>query len=215
MEHSLQNRIIGLAGAYQASALVWRIAWEGRCPPEPFGASLGSLFALEAESPEAVFGGIGGLRLGLEALIEAFTRPAEDRHREVTRYVIALIHLERKLAQAPQNQAAIRSGIEQAKARLTHYEPTHVNLVHRLAELYRTAVSSLGPRILVRGEPSILQDADQAARIRALLLAGLRAVILWRQAKGRRWRLLVERRQGVETARSLLARARSEPPTTP
>jgi high frequency lysogenization protein len=208
MEHSLENRVIGLAGAYQAAALVWRIAWEGRYDRDAFAASLGSLLRIDAPTPEAVFGGLGGLRLGLEMLIEAFTRPAEDRTRETTRYVISLIHLERKLDRAPRNQASIRSGIEETRTLLDRYEPTHVNIVHRLAEIYRTAVSSLGPRILVRGEPSILQDADQAARIRALLLAGLRAVVLWRQANGRRWRLILERRQGLEVARGLLEQAR-------
>ncbi len=211
MEHSLENRVIGLAGAYQAASLVQRIAWEGRYAPGPFAASLGSLFQLTSPTPEAVYGGLAGLRLGLETLTEAFTRPAEDRVREGTRYVIALIHLERRLEHAPQNQAAIRSGIEQTQPLLAHYDVTHVNIVHRLAEIYRTAVSSLGPRILVRGEPSILQDADQAARIRALLLAGLRAVILWRQAKGRRWRLILERRQALQVARGLLERARPAP----
>ncbi len=210
MEHTLQNRVIGLGGAYQASSLVWSIAWEGRYEPASFAASLGSLFALQAESAEAVFGGLAGLRLGLEALIEALTKPAEHRVRETTRYVISLIHLERKLGRVPQNQTAIRSGIEQTQALLAHYEPTHINIVHRLAEIYRTAVSSLGPRILVRGEPAILQDADQAARIRAALLAGLRSTILWRQAGGRRWRLIVERRRGLEVARALLERARRE-----
>lgn len=211
MEHSLENRVIGLAGAYQAAALVWTIAWGGRYEAAPLSASLGSLFQLEADSPEAVFGGLGGLRLGLEALIQAFTSPAEDRARETTRYVISLIHLERKLDRVAQNQAAIRSGIGEAQTLLPHYGPTHINVVHRLAEIYRTAVSSLGPRILVRGEPSILQDADQAARIRALLLAGLRAVILWRQARGRRWRLILERRPALEAARALLERAGGDP----
>jgi high frequency lysogenization protein len=46
---------------------------------------------------------------------------------------------------------------------------------------------------MVQGDPQYLQVGDNAARIRVLLLAGIRACVLWRQAGGNRWRLILNR----------------------
>jgi len=40
-----------------------------------------------------------------------------------------------------------------------------------------------------------LQQSTNAARIRALLLAGIRSARLWRQLGGHRWQLLFSRRK--------------------
>ena len=46
---------------------------------------------------------------------------------------------------------------------------------------------------MVNGEHTYLSNDEIAAQIRALLLAGIRAAILWRQSGGSRWRLLFGR----------------------
>ena len=88
---------------------------------------------------------------------------------------------------------------------ISHFEPTHSNVVAKLADVYRKSISTLGPKIVIRGEQSILSNPDNAARIRALLLAGIRAVILWRQAGGTRWRLLFERKAILSEVDQILA----------
>ena len=55
----------------------------------------------------------------------------------------------------------------------------------------------------MQGEPARLQDEDNAARIRALFLAGVRAAFLWHQLGGRRWRLLFQRKQQLEILESI------------
>jgi high frequency lysogenization protein len=47
-----------------------------------------------------------------------------------------------------------------------------------LAETYSETVSTLSPRIMVTGEPNLLNRPEIANRIRALLLAGVRAAVL-------------------------------------
>jgi len=48
--------------------------------------------------------------------------------------------------------------------------------------------------VLVKGNSQTLAQPDTAALVRALLLAGTRSAVLWRQCGGSRWRLLFERR---------------------
>jgi high frequency lysogenization protein len=57
---------------------------------------------------------------------------------------------------------------------------------------------------MVQGEPTYLADKARANQIRALLLAGIRAAVLWRQLGGRRWQLFISRRKILETAQQLL-----------
>jgi high frequency lysogenization protein len=56
----------------------------------------------------------------------------------------------------------------------------------------------------VTGNPTYLQNTATADKVRALLLAGIRAAILWRQVGGQRWHLLFKRGSYGETCDYML-----------
>lgn len=80
----------------------------------------------------------------------------------------------------------------------------HTNIIAALAELYQETVSTFSFRIQVTGEPRYLQNQDNANKIRSLLLAGVRSAILWEQVGGKRWHLLLFRKQISKAAKNLL-----------
>ena len=100
--------------------------------------------------------------------------------------------------------AKIADGIEEARAKLEHFSMLHPNLLAHLAEIYSGTISNLQPRIMVRGEPSYLQNPDNQNRIRTMLLAGIRAAWLWRQVGGSRWTILLGRRRLLDSAEAYL-----------
>jgi high frequency lysogenization protein len=106
-------------------------------------------------------------------------------------------------------QDAIRRGIEAAESQMKFFESdedaegVHPRLVEKLAEIYAQTISTLTPRILVNGEHGHLSNPLIAAKVRAALLAGIRAAFLWRQLGGRRWQLLLQRRRIIGAARNL------------
>jgi high frequency lysogenization protein len=59
--------------------------------------------------------------------------------------------------------------------------------------LYQDTISTFRLRIQVQGDMRFLQQAGNAARIRALLLTGIRSARLWRQLGGHRWQLVFSR----------------------
>ena len=65
-------------------------------------------------------------------------------------------------------------------------------------------MSPLGARIQVTGEPIILKQKNNQHTIRALLLSGIRAAVLWRQVGGKRRNILFSRKKIVDTAKQLL-----------
>jgi high frequency lysogenization protein len=80
-----------------------------------------------------------------------------------------------------------------------------------LAGCYQQTISTLQPRIMVHGEASLLADPDNQQRIRTLLLAAIRAAVLWRQCGGGRLTLLLRRKALLQSLERLRAEARHPP----
>jgi len=193
--------IIALAGIFQAAGLVREIAHGGRFSGETYATCISSLLKIDADNSEEVYGGLQKLRPGLHLLIEQLRQPSDM---ETTRYVLSLLVLERKLRGRQDLQQALQQGIEQAQRLMQHFAMEQHDITARLAELYSTTISTLKPRIMVNGAYEHLNRPDNANRIRALLLAGIRSAVLWRQKGGGRLTLLLRRKALVAQAQSLL-----------
>jgi len=123
---------------------------------------------------------------------------------ELTRYIISLINLERKLIKQPKQLTQLGERIDASKKQLVHYDITSETLISSFASIYSDIISPLGARIQVTGEPSMLKQTVNQHKIRALLLAGIRAAVLWRQVGGKRRNILFSRSKIVRTAQQLL-----------
>ncbi|MBL0163207.1 MAG: high frequency lysogenization protein HflD [Xanthomonadales bacterium] len=199
-----ESRVIALAGVYQACALVHALANDGRADSTAVESSLASLFRIDSDSAADAFGGLPGVRHGIEHLISNF----EVGHRQlaISRLVIGVLRLERKLSGRQQMLRQLREGIDSIQRQVDHLGVSHASVQSRLAQLYSDTLSRLKPRIIVHGNPAQLADPRRVEQIRALLLAGIRAAVLWRQVGGSQWRLLLRRGEYTMLARGLLAR---------
>ena len=204
MEKNLRNQTLALAGLMQSARLVDELAGKGMADSAAMQATLGSILKLEADSIEAVYGGLEGLENGLRQITTHLGDGSRQRDMQVTRYVIALLVLEKKLSRRDDLLEKIRQGVRETQRQHEHFGLLHENIVAKLADIYSSTISTLSPRIMVSGEPTLLANADIASRIRAVLLGGIRAAVLWRQAGGSRWKLLLQRNRFVEQARALL-----------
>ncbi len=202
MPQTDHDRAIALAGVMQAVDLVRNIARRGQANADDTATCLASLLQIDAASSAAIYGGVARLRTGLHLLEQQIDHP---RDMELTRYAVALLGLERKLARRPELLAAIRAGVEEVIRNLPHFPVDHGNTIARFADLYLNSLSTLTPRIMVNGDPAHLNNPDNTNRIRALLLAGVRAAILWRQSGGSRLTLLLRRNPLLRETRRLLA----------
>nr|MBA3573317.1 DUF489 family protein [Pyrinomonadaceae bacterium] len=72
-----------------------------------------------------------------------------------------------------------------------------------IASSYQETLSTLKFRIQVRGDARFLRDPEVANKVRAALLAGVRAALLWHQVGGRRWQLPFYRKRIVEALQTL------------
>ena len=195
------------AAIFQIAKLVQQIARSGQIEESDLAMLLNSTLVTSPEQPIDVYGGeISHLTLGLKTLNEQLGNQTTTKDPEVTRYIVGLLALERKLTKNNKLMATLAQRIDQAKRQTEHYDITSETLLSSLASIYSDIISPIGTKIQIAGEPAILKQTTNQYKIRALLLAGIRSVVLWRQLGGKRRNIIFARSKILESAKGLLSR---------
>ena len=198
-----EERVIALAGALQAASLVRALALRGEADIAAMRVSLASVFKIDADNAADVFGGVPNLRHGLEAMLAQIESGRRDP--SLTRLLINVMRVEGVLSRRRDMLEALHAGIESIAAAEPPGGLDPIDATPDFARLYSETLSTLRPRIMVEGNPRCLNNPATVDRIRALLLAAVRATVLWRQLGGSQLRLFFRHRQYAMMARGLLA----------
>lgn len=200
-----RNRLIALAGVCQAAYAVQQLAHQGSISDGLLTPLLQSILEQNPTDTVSVYGALSVLKPGLEALLAQISVAQSHRDREIARYVANLLGLERRLARAPEMLAVIGARIAQARKQTEHFPVNHDNVIANLAGIYKDTISTLPLRIQVTGQPRYLEARENQNRVRAVLLAGIRSAVLWRQCGGQRRQMLLQRGRIERGTRELLA----------
>lgn len=197
-----RDNIIPLAGMFQAGYMIYDLAHTGRTNQDAYKASINSILLTDTDTTEAVYGGIKGVQYGLDLLCDLFDKTQKTRDMEIARYVLGIIHLEKKLRKLPDLDKRIVSGISLASNQALSFDSNlHENVIANLANTYAESISTIQPQIMVSGEQEYLTNTITANKIRALLLALMRSTVLWLQKDGSRWDLIFQRKKIIELAK--------------
>lgn len=200
-----REQTVTLAAVCQAAHLVQRLARQGQINTDDLSTLLNSVLVTSPENTLAVYGGeLSHLKSGLQTLIKHLGNNNEAKDPEVTRYVVSLLSLERRLTKNNKKLTELGSRIEQCHRQLEHFDIDSDTIVSSLASIYSDIISPLGTPIQVAGNPEILRQQPNQHKVRALLLAGIRSAVLWRQVGGKRRNILFSRSKIVECAEQLL-----------
>lgn len=221
MSRAHDEQAIALAAMFQAASLVDQIANRGMVAQNSLETSVYSLFITNPKSTEDIFGGVHdlpfNLSMGLKALNDVVEKKKDTKGNNITNYVLSMIMLEQKLSKNNDMLNTMGKRIDEIKEKARYFNPedenplenpssfTHSNVIANVASLYQDTISSFSFRIQVGGDPRHLQNAENAARIRVLLLAGIRAAMLWRQVGGKRWHLLFFRSRLRPSLKKIMA----------
>nr|WP_202405649.1 MULTISPECIES: high frequency lysogenization protein HflD [Halomonas] len=200
----MRDQTLALAGIFQAASLVHQTATKGQCLQDPLETTIRSLFETDPGNTLDVYGDLYGLREGLKTLSRAMGQQPASQDAQILRYSLSLVQLEARLHKQPDMMDTIGERIEQARRTVEHFGPTHPNVQRNLASIYQDTLSTFRIKINVNGHRQYLEIEENAARIRACLLAGIRSAVLWRQLGGRRWQLLFRRKRHVAIADGIL-----------
>jgi len=183
---------LSLAGVVLAAELVHAKARGLHQAPGTAQTIKNAITSHHAASLREVFPDMGDFRPGVESAIAALQ--GKQQNPEILRYALQLIELAALLKKSP--EVIEKLGRELDTLPL---DPTD----RELAGVYQSTISTLGKRIQVTGDPALLQQANTAEEIRALLLGGVRFAWLWQQLGGRRWHLVMQRKTLLRALQAL------------
>lgn len=200
-----QEKAVALAGLFQSAALVQGIARTGESDKASFQALMTSIFTFDADGCSEVYGGINGVKFGIDALLQVLKNKQAQQYADSIRYTISILQVEKLLRRSPDINQILRSRLEQAANQMAHFDGvTDPAITGKLNDIYLDSLAKLKFRIQVNGSPEHLQNQQNAAKIRACLLAGVRSAMLWRQLGGTRIQLAFGRRKLIKCIDSLL-----------
>lgn len=204
MEHNQKDKTLALAGIYQSVILVQEVARTGNIADVQLTSMLETLFRFDANNVMEVYGDTSTIKKGLNALVDQLSGNKEKPNMEITRYAINILHLEKALFKSRNMMDKLANDLEKTQAKMDYFDVSHENIIASLADTYQQDISPLGPKIMVQGEHIYLSQQNNANKIRALLFAGIRSAVLWRQCGGSRWQLLFHRKKYINSAKQLL-----------
>jgi high frequency lysogenization protein len=205
MKYSKRDQTLALAGVFQAASLVQKIANKGMANSAVIESSIESLFKFDIDTVEQFFGNLSGINTGLKTLKDQLSLSSGNHDIELSKYVIALLVLEKKLSKNSQMLETISSTLEEIQGSLEFFSLMHENIFLKIGNLYKETISTLGPRIIVSGDRSYLSNEGNTNKVRSLLLAGIRSAVLWRQCNGTRWQILFGRKSYLHECDMILS----------
>jgi high frequency lysogenization protein len=201
-----EQQVVALAGILQATYLVDQIARTGTADSASTNGILHSLFVFNTDEPQAVYGGLHNVQLGLRILRELLAGQRRDEYRGCIRYGLGILHLEKLLAADAKMQGTIRNRLQHTEKNLEHFSQDINRIASNIAAIYQDTISHMKYRIQITGSLQQLQNNHNADRIRALLLAAIRSAWLWRRVGGSRWQFLFGRGRLLKATESLIRR---------
>ncbi|GIU26147.1 MULTISPECIES: high frequency lysogenization protein HflD [Shewanella] len=203
MNEQLINRTMAFAGILQAIAQVQHLARHGELDNAELAASLNTILVTNPDNTADVYQDKIVLQKGYKLILNQLG-DSSQKDVEITRYLVGVLALERKLVRSNSGLGMLAERINQVNRQLHHFAITDEQVVANLASIYSDIISNLGPKIQISGNPVCLQRPIVQHKIRALLLAAIRSAVLWRQLGGKRRHLVFARKAIVDTAKKSL-----------
>jgi len=196
-----KNRALALAAISQAVYLVNQIARKGNCDNEDFQTCIQSLFVpmpdcLASHSIQIMYGDHRSLHTGLRITGLLLSGENMEWGKALLTYSASAMALDKRLAKHPNTLDKLGEHMQRIRRQSEYFgDVTHDNILAAIAHAYGETISQLKPRIIVHGKSEYLSQSQHTHKVRALLLAAIRAAHLWHACKGSHIQLLFRRKQ--------------------
>lgn len=201
---SIENQTLALAGIFQSASLIEQLAYKGELNQAAYDCSYDSLFTFDAPTAIDVFGNLAGLSRGLKALTQYLGGENQDSGNNMAYYVLSMLKIASFLKSDQKMATVVQTGLQTIENQAAEFEMSRVSVASKIDGLYQDTISTINPRIMIKGEQSHLTNSANAGKIRVLLLAGVRAAVLWHQLGGSKWKLMISRKKYVHRANQIL-----------
>lgn len=209
----IKSEAIALAALFQCCLQIDRLSQTGYYDEQAVAAVIRALLVTNPKDVEEIYN-TADLKTGFRQLIKCTDKSDTQTviaSKDITSMAFKLIELSvrverntRVFNRLSDEIDALEKAILTEQADFLDGDSSVVNTrsnFHLFGTLYQSIISPNFPPLIIYGQENILKDTDNQEKIRALLLAGIRAVILWRQLGGRRRFFIFRRNKILEYAK--------------
>jgi len=200
LDKSQRAQTIALAAICQSAMMIQQVSRGQAISDESLECLLNGIMVTAPDSVFDVYQSLPDLTAGSNLMVHQLSGQTTAKDVELTRYVAGIMSLSKRLLKNTRALNALRGDIDDVQRRLEHFSITDHSIIQNFADSYSKAISPIGAKIQVIGNPDTLRQPSVQAKVRAILLAGVRAAILWRQMGGQRRQFLFIRKQILKDA---------------
>lgn len=184
-----KQRALALAALTQVTYLVESIAQEGKYERQHFELCVDALLDPDYINQRP-------FSLGNTKARRLFQGHEIKHAKYILSHTATLISLEKRLSKKPEMLSQIATGMERVHKQSNYFgHPYHDSVISSIAHLYGETISTMNPRVIVRGKPVFLRQSQNTDRVRCLLFSGIRAAWVWRTNGGNPFHLLFNRKK--------------------
>lgn len=200
IDHSQRSQTIALSAICQSAQLIQQISKGKPYDKEQFAIIVSGIMVTSPKTIFDVYPTVEEVAAGCELLIHQLSGQTTSRDVEATRYIAGIMSLSKRLLRSTSSLQNLTDALAKIERRLEHFELLSPSIIQNFADTYREVISPIGQKIQIIGNPDILKQPDTQNKVRALLLAGVRAAVLWRQFGGQRRQFLLSRKRILQDA---------------
>lgn len=185
------NYIISLSAIFQCAYYVNILAQEDIKDDVRINKLINTSLVNDANSYQELYGDRTNLFNGASTIVKILRGDTTNELINIQKYVISLSILEKNIQREVNKYKSFQNELDS-----TNYKKLDTgveNHISYLSNLYVKYFSPLKPRVIVIGKSVYLEK--NALFIRSLLLAGIRASMLWRLSGGSKWHFLMYRKK--------------------
>lgn len=192
MDEKVINSCLAFTAMCQCCELVTRISKNESVTLDDYKTVFEGIAIVDAEQASDIYPNRRGLRIGAEMYEDALR--GQRKNTPMTNYLFAVINLSINLMRNKKALAELGQAINTLPQAFEFFALDDPKLHEKLALIYKDIISPIGPKVVILGDKQTLSDPAAQNLIRALLLAAVRATVLWRQVGGRRRQLIFGRK---------------------
>lgn len=188
------NAVLALGAFSQATHLAAQIALTGRCDEPAFNIVVEAIYCLNSPSTQALYPP-DALHLGLHSIRQLLTPQAQNVSPTPWHYVWKLNAFVKKLQRQPMLLKQLQQRLQQTIQQRAFFQQDAQQSLNALSQLHGWLMQEITLSFQIKGKAEHLHQPLNIVRIRVLLLAAIRACVLWRQLGGTLWHLWWQRQQ--------------------
>lgn len=206
-DNNLENETEALAALFLCCAQIQRIASTGYMDEAAVACVIRSLLVTNPSTIDDIYDN-AALRTGYQALVDCLGRTSLRSLEcvEITKSAFKVMELENQLERSDKLFDELGAKIDSLHDSICQECPEFLEgvtskvldqrYIRMFADTYASIISPNFSKLIIVGQEECLRRTENQEKIRALLLAAVRSVVLWRQLGGKR-RFLVFRRGAI------------------